>query len=103
MMRMSRHPYQMDRLYINNRIVSRAITKAHKFTRINADMLPKMLASLNSYLGICKNVNGYNQSVHILKALPHCKAALNPIAYGKRNYSRKVHPLLGGWILKQQD
>ena len=61
---------KMDRVYVNNRIVRRAKTKARQFNRcIRPEKIEPMLASINSYLGICKNVNGYNQARAIVATL----------------------------------
>ena len=61
---------KMDRVYPNERIVRRGIAKAIKLNRrIKPGRVPHLLASINSYLGICKNMNGYNQAWRILKHL----------------------------------
>ena len=52
---------KMDRIYINNRIVNRALIKTKRLNkRIDERHVEKLLSTLNSYLGICKNLNGFN-------------------------------------------
>lgn len=61
---------KMDRIYPNNRIVKRGIEKARSFNRcIREEKVGALLCSINSYLGMCKNLNGYNQAQRILRAL----------------------------------
>lgn len=61
---------KMDRIYPNRRIIRRGIEKAHRLNRrINGNRVERALSTLNSYLGICKNVNGYNQAMLILREL----------------------------------
>lgn len=61
---------KMDRVYVNRRIVKRGKMKARTMNRcIRANKVDKLLSSLNSYLGICKNVNGYTQAWQILSQL----------------------------------
>lgn len=61
---------KMDRLYANNRIIRRAKKKARDCNkRINGNRVGKVLASLNSYLGICKNLNGFKRACEIVGEL----------------------------------
>ncbi len=61
---------KMDRIYVNRRIVERGRSKARMLNRrISPGRVEKVLSSLNSYLGICKNVNGYNQARRIVRCL----------------------------------
>lgn len=61
---------KMDRLYANNRIIRRAKKKARDCNkRINRNRVGKVLASLNSYLGICKNLNGFKRACEIVGEL----------------------------------
>lgn len=61
---------KMDRIYPNNRVIRRAGMKAVQFNRcIRESKLDAMLSSINSYLGICKNTNGYNQACSIIRLL----------------------------------
>lgn len=59
-----------DRVYPNTRIVKRGQKKARSFNRcIRVSKIDSLLACLNSYLGICKNVNGYKQALKIVDEL----------------------------------
>lgn len=59
-----------DRVYVNNRIVRRGTWKAAKLNRnIKPGRVFSMLSSINSYIGFCKNTNGYNQIRKILSKL----------------------------------
>lgn len=61
---------KMDRIYANRRIVKRGEQKVRQMNRrVNVNRLERLLSSINSYLGICKNVNGYNQVRSILSGL----------------------------------
>ena len=61
---------KMDRIYVNRRIVRRGIAKAKKHNKhIDAAHTERMIASINSYLGMCKNLNGYNQAMRIIRCL----------------------------------
>lgn len=61
---------KMDRVYVNDRVVRHGINKARTFNAcIRENKIDALLASMNSYLGICKNVNGYNQANKILRNL----------------------------------
>jgi len=61
---------KMDRIYVNRRVIHRGMVKARQFNRcIREGKVEAMQASLNSYLGICKNANGYNQARRIVRQL----------------------------------
>ena len=61
---------KMDRVYTNRRIVNRGKQKAKRMNRnIRASDVLKLLPSINSYLGFCKNTNGYNQAKSIIRKL----------------------------------
>ncbi len=61
---------KMDRVYINRRVVKRGIMKARSFSRcVRVGKIHTLLSSINSYLGMCKNLNGYNQAMRIIAAL----------------------------------
>lgn len=61
---------KMDRLYPNTRIINRGIAKAREFNRCTRpSKVQSLLSSINSYLGVCKNMNGYKQALRILYAL----------------------------------
>ena len=55
-----------DRIYINNRIIRRAKAKIKELNR-NAQpkYVAKFLSSINSYMGLCKNTNGYNRILEL--------------------------------------
>lgn len=60
----------MDRIYPNDRVICRAKVKARQFNRcIRENKIDSMLASINSYMGICKITNGYNQARSIIRLL----------------------------------
>ena len=59
-----------NRVYPNTRIVRRGKEKARSFNRcVRESKTDSLLASLNSYLGICKGVNGYRQALSIVREL----------------------------------
>ena len=61
---------KMDRIYVNHRIVGRGINKAHRMNHhVSARHVEHLLSSINSYLGVCKNVNGFNQAMRIIRAM----------------------------------
>ena len=61
---------KMDRIYVNHRIAGRGLKKAYKMNhRVSARHVEHLLSSVNSYLGVCKNVNGFNQAMRIIRAL----------------------------------
>lgn len=61
---------KMDRIYPNNRIVNRAVMRAKTFNGcVRPEKVNDMLSSLNSYFGIFKHGNGFNQAMKIVRAL----------------------------------
>ena len=61
---------KMDRIYLNNRVVNRGMKRAREFNHcIRPNKIDAMLASINSYLGMCKNCNGYSQAMKIIREL----------------------------------
>ena len=61
---------KMDRIYVNNRIIANAKQSVRRHNRkVDENHLDKMLSSVNSYLGVCKNVNGYNQVMQLIRLL----------------------------------
>lgn len=59
-----------DRAYPNTRVIKRAKRKGHELNRCSKeDKISRVLDSLNSYFGICKNTNGFNQALAIVKCL----------------------------------
>ena len=61
---------KMDRIYPNSRIARRGRKRATRHNRRPGRwQVQHLLASMNSYLGICKNMNGYNLAVSIIKRL----------------------------------
>lgn len=61
---------KMDRIYVNNRIIANAKQSVRRHNRkVDENHLDKMLSSVNSYLGVCKNVNGYNQVMRLIRLL----------------------------------
>ena len=63
---------KMDRIYVNRRIVQRGIRKARSFRKASERGIDGVLSSLNSYIGFCKQMNGYTQAWRIWEALPSC-------------------------------
>lgn len=61
---------KLGRIYPNRRIVERGIRKARSFRRASENGIDGVLSSLNSYIGICKQVNGYTQARRLWDALP---------------------------------
>lgn len=52
--------FKFDRIYISNRVVRRARWKIQHWNQVASPRrLNQFLGSVNSYLGRCKNVNGY--------------------------------------------
>lgn len=92
---------KMDRIYTNKRVIGRAIDAARSCNRnIDAAHVCSVLSRLNSYLGITKNTNGYNQTQRILQQLSpkwkefiyfdHRRLCLSPLPqYTQRN--RVIH------------
>ena len=61
---------KMDRVYVNSRIVGRGVLAARECNRkIKASKVLRTISRLNSYLGMCKNTNGYNQAMRIVREL----------------------------------
>ena len=61
---------KMDRIYPNERIIIRGMQRAAKLNKhIDAAHVEYAISCLNSYLGICKNENGYNQARRIVRTL----------------------------------
>ena len=62
---------RMDRVYVNRRIVNRGVRKAREFNGdIRESRIDALLSSLNSYIGLCRQVNGHAQAWKIWEALP---------------------------------
>lgn len=95
---------KMDRIYPNRRIVGRGIEKARRLNRrITPGKVERALSTLNSYMGICKNTNGLNQAMRIVRTLSEgwqkyitfnrhrvCYEALPAYSYRNRTI-RKFH------------
>ena len=61
---------KMDRIYPNRRIINRGMQKARRMNRhIGATRVERLLSSINSYLGVCKNTNGFSQAMRIVRCL----------------------------------
>ena len=61
---------KQQRVYPNERIINRAIKKAKELNKcIRIGKIEKALQTINSYLGICKNICGYNQALKIVGTL----------------------------------
>lgn len=61
---------KLDRIYVNRRIVRRAKNRVRNLNRhIGENRVERLLATVNSYLGACKNVNGFNRAMEILRCL----------------------------------
>ena len=63
---------KLDRIYTNRRIVQRGIRKARSFRKASERSIDEVLSSLNSYIGFCKQMNGYTQAWRIYETLPSC-------------------------------
>ena len=58
---------KIDRVYVNNRILHRARVKIRQFNHcIRPGKIQQMLSSINSYLGQCKNCNGYGEMMKLI-------------------------------------
>ena len=58
---------KIDRVYVNDRILHRARVKIHQFNHcIRPDKIQQLLSSLNSYIGQCKNCNGYGEMMNLI-------------------------------------
>lgn len=61
---------KMDRIYPNERVIQRAKEKVCQYNKcIREDKIDSVLSSINSYLGICKNTNGFNHALSIIRLL----------------------------------
>ena len=61
---------KMDRIYVNKRIVDNGMRKARRLNqKVKVRNIEKLLSTMNSYLGVCKNTNGFNQAMKILNEL----------------------------------
>ena len=61
---------KFDRVYVNKRVIRRGKEKARSFNHnICEDKIDDLLASMNSYLGLCKNANSYKQALNIVNCL----------------------------------
>lgn len=61
---------KIDRIYPNKRIVRRGADKARNFNKcVRESKINRLLSSLNSYMGICKNGNGYGQAWKMVNTL----------------------------------
>ena len=61
---------KLDRVHVNTRVVKRGIMAARTHNRhINTNHIDQTISSINSYLGQCKNVNGFNQAKDIVSEL----------------------------------
>jgi len=61
---------RMTERTFNNRILFRARQKIQEFSHcIRPDKIPALLASMNSYIGQCKNVNGYGELRNLVDCL----------------------------------
>ena len=59
---------KMDRIYPNSRIMRRAKMKVGVLNRhVCMGKIEKILSTMNSYFGICKNTNGYNQAMDLVR------------------------------------
>lgn len=59
-----------DRMYVNKRVVHNAMVKARSFSAcVRAGKVDTLVSSMNSYLGICKNTNGFWQAWRIMLTL----------------------------------
>lgn len=61
-----------DRMYPNNRVMYNARVKAKSFDAcVRESKVETMICSMNSYLGICKNTNGFWQAWKIVLSLDY--------------------------------
>ena len=61
---------KMDRLYLNKRTLRNAHIRIRKLNHaIRAKNIDSMVSTVNSYLGLCKNCNGFSQACALLKAI----------------------------------
>ena len=58
------------RVLFEPRVINRVIKRAKELNKcIRVDKIEKVLQTINSYLGICKNTCGYNQALRIVNTL----------------------------------
>ena len=61
---------KQQRIYPNSRVINRAVKRAKELNKcVRVDKIEKVLQTINSYLGICKNTCGYNQALRIVNTL----------------------------------
>ena len=59
-----------QRIYPNSRIINRAVKRAKELNKcVRVGKIERVLQTINSYLGICKNTCGYNQALKIVGTL----------------------------------
>ena len=59
-----------QRIYPNSRIINRAVKRAKELNKcVRVGKIERVLQTINSYLGICKNTCGYNQALKIVCTL----------------------------------
>lgn len=59
-----------DHIMLNSRIVKRAIGKIRKYNnRVGSYYIEELLSSVNSYMGMLKNVNGYRMAKMLLRKM----------------------------------
>ena len=57
-------------IYPNSRVINRAVKRAKELNKcIRVGKIERVLQTINSYLGICKNTCGYNQALKIVGTL----------------------------------
>ncbi len=61
---------KQQRTYPNSRIINRAVKRAKELNKcVRVGKIERVLQTINSYLGICKNTCGYNQALKIVGTL----------------------------------
>lgn len=61
---------KMDRIYVNNRILRNARLRIQQFNRCPREgKVQAFISSVNSYLGICKNRNGFARAYELLNII----------------------------------
>lgn len=58
------------RTHPDRRIIRNAAARIRRFRHARPCNLHKMLSSVNSYFGICKNTTGYKDALKLLEILP---------------------------------
>ena len=59
-----------QRIYPNSRVIDRAIKRSKELNKcIRVGKIERVLQTINSYLGICKNTCGYNQALKVVGTL----------------------------------